>query len=284
MPQPDRLLATLHRATAAFRTTPGRRGHVVAPADAVDILVAGDLHGNVDNFRRLLQAADLGQYPRRHLVLQELIHGKFRYPDGSDKSHQLLDLTAALKCQFPQRVHFLPGNHELSQWTNRRIGKGDEDLNDLFRQGVSTAYGQHATAIYAAYIELLRAAPLVVRTANRVFLSHSVPAAQRLDTFDPAVLERDDYRAEDLVLGGTVHALLWGRSATEEHALAFLRKVDADWLINGHITQERGYGAPSSRQLILDAQGTPACYCLFPADRPLSQQDLINSIGTLAAR
>ena len=31
------------------------------------------------------------------LVLQEVIHGKFRYPDGGDKSHQLLDLVAALR-------------------------------------------------------------------------------------------------------------------------------------------------------------------------------------------
>jgi hypothetical protein len=282
MPQPDRLLSTLQRASAAFRTTPGRRGHVIAADAAVDVVVAGDMHGNVDNFSRLLKVADLGKHPGRHLVVQEVIHGKFRYADGGDKSHQLLDLIAALKCQFPQRVHFLPGNHELSQWTNRRIGKGDEDLNDLFRQGVDTAYGQHAAAIYDAYMEMLQAAPLVVRTANRVFLSHSVPAARKLETFDPAVLERDEFRPEDLVLGGSVHSLLWGRNATVEDVTAFLEKVDADWLITGHIPQESGYAVPNSRQLILDAQGSPACYCSFAANRPLSQQELVDRIGTLA--
>jgi hypothetical protein len=281
MPQPDRLLSTLQRATAAFRATPGRRGHLIDASAAGEVLVAGDMHGNVDNFGRLLKVADLGQHPRRHLVLQEVIHGKFRYPDGGDKSHQMLDLIAALKCQFPQRVHFLPGNHELSQWTNRRIGKGDDDLNDLFRQGVNTAYGRHAAAIYDAYMEMLQAAPLVVRTANRVFLSHSVPGAKQLETFDPAVLEREEFRAEDLVLGGTVHGLLWGRNATVEHVTAFLEKVDADWLITGHIPQDRGYAVPNSRQIILDAQGSPACFCLFPADRPLSQQELVDLIGTL---
>jgi hypothetical protein len=193
----------------------------------------------------------------------------------------MLDLLAALKCQFPARVHFLPGNHELSQWTNRRIGKGDEDLNDVFRQGVDTAYGQHGSAIYDAYIQLLIVAPLAVRTANRVFLSHSVPGAQQFITFDYAQLEQDEYLDEALVLGGTVHSLLWGRNATQEHVLAFLSRVDADWLITGHIPQERGFAVPNSRQLILDAQASPACYCLFPADRPLSQPELVSMIGTL---
>ena len=36
-----------------------------------------------------------------------------------------------------------------------------------------------------------------------------------------------------------------------------------------------------SRQLILDAQASPACYCLFPCDRPVSHADLIAGVGTL---
>ena len=36
-----------------------------------------------------------------------------------------------------------------------------------------------------------------------------------------------------------------------------------------------------NRQLILDAQASPACYCLFPCDGPLSQADLIAGVGTL---
>ncbi len=282
MPQAERLLPLLHRAVAAFRNTANLRGHVVYLSDAsADVCIAGDMHGNVDNLGRLLKIADLGNNPRRHLVVQEVVHGKFRYPAGGDKSHQMLDLIAALKCTFPDRVHFLPGNHELSQWTARRIGKGDEDLNDVFRQGVETAYGEHAGAIYDSYMEMIAISPLVVRTPNRVYLSHSLPPAQYLDRFDPAVLEQDQFRQEDLVLGGTVHSLVWGRNTSEEHVAAFLQKVDADWLITGHIPQEQGFAVPNSRQLIIDAQGFPACYCLFPCDKPLSLEDLRACVGTL---
>src|SRR5262249_41375052 len=157
-------------------------------AEVDDVLVGGDLHGNVENFRGLLQRADLARHPRRHLVLQELVHGPFQYPGGGDRSHQLLDLLCALKCQYPRRVHLLLGNHELAKWTGRTIFKPDAALNAQSRQGVATAYGDRAEDVYAAYLELFAAVPLAVRTPNRVFLSHSLPAASRLDRFDFEVL------------------------------------------------------------------------------------------------
>jgi hypothetical protein len=281
MPDPIRLLATLTKAVQAFRGTSGRRGRFVQLLDSSELLVAGDLHGNVENFRLLLQRANLGQHPRRHLVLQELVHGPYRYPAGGDKSHQLLDLLAALKCQYPQQVHLLLGNHELSQWTARRIAKADIDLNELFREGVGTAYGPHAAAVYARYLDLFAVVPLAVRTPNRVFLSHSLPGAKRLETFDPAILERNEHSEEDLTPGGTVHALVWGRDTSPATVAAFLRQVDADLLVTGHIPCPEGFAVPNDRQLILDTLGSPACYCLFPTDRPLTHDDLVRGVSTL---
>jgi hypothetical protein len=281
MPHPDRLLPTLHRAAGHFRATSGRTGRLVRLADAADVLVAGDLHGHLDNFRRVLQLADLAAHPRRHLVLQEVIHGTFRYLHGGDKSHQLLDLIAALTCQFPGRVHFLLGNHELSQWTERPIAKNDLDLNVLFREGVEQAYGDRADEVYRAYLTLFAAAPLAVRTPNRVFLSHSLPSARRAAAFDPALLERDDLAETDLLYGGGVHALVWGRDTSAANAAEFLRRVDADFLISGHIPCDHGFEAPNAQQLILDSQASPACYCLFPADRPLSHAELLGCVANL---
>ena len=75
MPDPVKLLSMLRRATDLFRSTPGRRGGVVTLETAVDVLVVGDLHGNLPFFRKVLEAAALAKNPQRHLVLQELIHG-----------------------------------------------------------------------------------------------------------------------------------------------------------------------------------------------------------------
>jgi len=281
MPDPERILTTLRRAMQCFRETPGRRGRVVALEGVTEVLVGGDLHGNVENFRRLLTKADLARNPQRHFVLQEVVHGPYHYPAGGDKSHQLLDLMAALKCQFPRQVHFLLGNHELAQYTRRRVSKGDLDLNEVFREGVGTAYGSRAPEVYAVYEELLALVPVALRTPNRVLLSHSLPPASRLEDFDPAVLERDGSTEVDVVPGGAVHSLVWGRDTRGETAAAFLAKMDADLLLSGHVPCDNGFDVPNDRQLILDSLGAPACYCLFPTDRPLTHAELVHHVGTL---
>jgi hypothetical protein len=281
MPDVDRLLRTLERASQAFCETPGRTGHFVQLTGASDVAVVGDLHGHVDNFRRILMAADLAKHPNRHLVLQELIHGPFCYPIGGDKSHQLVDLLAALKCQYPQRVHLLLGNHELAQWTGHWIAKDDVDVNEHFRIGVSNAYGTRADEVYAGYLQLFAEVPVAIRTSNRVLLSHSMPASKRMSEFNLGAILRDDWQQTDLVRGGSAYALVWGRDTDLKTATEFLSKMDADWLITGHITCDTGYEVPNERQIILDAKGSPAAYCLFPADRAVTQQDLLDGLTLL---
>jgi hypothetical protein len=280
MPDPTRLLKTLAQAIAAFRTMPGRQGRVVVLTDASDVLVVGDLHGHLPNFQSALKLADLASHPRRRLVLQEVIHGPNRYPDGGDKSHQLLDLVAALKCQYPEQVHFLPGNHELSQATGRSVAKDNTDFNQIFVAGIQSAYGEHADAVYAAYLELISSAPLVVRTLNRVFVSHSLPSALKLPRFRYDDLLRETEPA-DLESTGSAYAISWGRDTRPEHVAAFLGLVDADLLVTGHIPCENGVWAPNDRQIVLDAMQSPGGYGLFPADRPLTHAELLACCGTL---
>ncbi len=278
MPDPGRLLTTLQRAASAFRATPGRRGKLVELEQATEVLVAGDLHGHVGHLSRLLKLADLAAHPGRHLVVQELVHGSFRYPDGNDKSHQMLDVLAALKCQFPERVHFVLGNHELSQWTGRHVGKGDDQLNDLFVAGIHTAYGERSDDIYQAYLDLFAAAALAVRTPNCVWISHSVPDARNLPQFDVSVFAREELRPRDTTPGGSAYALTWGRDCREETVRAFLKLVDADLVITGHIPCNEGFETPNPCQLVLDSHGVPACYCLFPARSPLELVDLVKGV------
>ncbi|MFO0842867.1 MAG: metallophosphoesterase [Gemmataceae bacterium] len=266
-------LQTLRRAVQAIRSTPGRRGRLVT-IDADDVLVAGDLHGHVENFRQLLLRADLAKNPRRHLVVQELIHGPFRYPAGGDKSHQLVDVVCALKCQYPARFHYLIGNHELAQATGTQVLKHEADLNEQFVLGVRMAYGERADEVYGLYLELFAEIPFAVRTPGRTFLSHSLPSMGRMEQFDPAALEREPTVEADIAPGGSLYALVWGRDTREETVAAFLRKVDADVLVSGHIPCESGFELPSPRHVILDCLGSPAAYALLPAPTPVTPEDL----------
>ncbi|CAN5517003.1 metallophosphoesterase [soil metagenome] len=282
MPAPDKILATLRKAIDAVERTPGRSGHLVHLQDCTEVLVVGDLHGHVGNFQSIWKLANLLAHPGRHLVLQELIHGKFFYPNGSEKSHQLVDLFAAVKCQFPGRVHYLPGNHEMAQWTGRKIIKGDEDLNELFRVGVLTAYGTAMMPeIYRAYFELFQKCPLGLVTPNAVFLSHTLPPARQLPLFDRKQLEAESFEAKDLEPGGLVYGMLWGRDTSAENAEEFLRKVECDWLVTGHIPSDDGFTKPNHRQITLDCSASPGGYVLLPCDRALSQGEFSACIGVV---
>jgi len=278
MPTPERMLTTLKRATEFVKLTPGRTGHFVELRDSADVLVAGDLHGHIANFQVILQAADLANHPQRHLVLQEVVHSAFRYPTGGDKSHQLLDLFAALKCQYPTRVHLLPGNHELAQMTGRPIGKGNESQNQVFVEGIKAAYGTAWAEIEKAYYELLRALPLAYRTPNRVFLSHTLIPGKQLNTFHMLQLKQEAYADSDYAPGGMPYGITWGRDTSQETAEEFLRIVDADLLISGHIPTDTGHEVPNTKQLIVDCSASPAAYVLFPTDRRLTLQELLAGV------
>lgn len=274
MPDANRMLTMLRRAIDHVRAMPTREGHFVQLQDCDDVLVAGDLHGHIPNFKVVLQAADLEHHPRRHLVLQELIHGPFRYPNGGERSHQLVDLFAALCCQFPGRVHYLPGNHELAQWTARAISKGDESLNQLFIHGVNHAYGEHGPQIYQAYNDLFTTLPLAIRTPNDVFLSHTLPNARSMGEFDARKLRRETYDADDLAPKGFVYNLLWGRDVTPENVATYLRKVDADFLVSGHIPTDKGFLYPNDQQVIVDCSASPSSYICISAKERLTMAKL----------
>lgn len=279
MPDPDRIQQLFKKATAAARAMPGRSGRLVRLIECDEVMVAGDLHGQVGHFQEVLNRAKLDQQPRRHLVLQEVIHGPHRYPDGSDKSHQLLDLVAALKVQYPTRVHFLPGNHEFAQITGRPIARTSGELNSLFHAGLIAAYGDRAGDIAACYSEFIFASPLGIRTPNRVFLSHSLPPAAA--KWNCSIMTEDFLSPEALQPGGDAYQVIWGRDLSLQAVQQFLAAVDADLLITGHIPCPEGFQTPNELQLVLDAQEPPAAYCLFSTDRPLTHRELVQGVSFL---
>jgi hypothetical protein len=280
MPDPQKVLATIHRATELFRSTPGRRGGLITLDDSVEeVMVVGDLHGNIPAFRQVLLTADLANKPARHLVLQELVHGNKFYPDDmGDKSHQLVDIVSALKCQFADRVHLILGNHELSELTGRPIAKAGQALNVLFRQGIETAYGKSADAIYAAYLKMFAALPLAVRTSNRVFLCHTIPDPLDLEEFDTTIFEAETWPSEAMSRHGAVYAITWGRNTEPGNVDRFAELVDADWFITGHQPCDEGFRQANHRQIIIDGTEPYPAYCLFPAGGPTTIESLLKCV------
>jgi hypothetical protein len=282
MPDPLKLIATIRRATELTRSTPGRSGGIIELDRAAEVMVIGDLHGNLAAFKKTLAIAALDRYPARHLVVQELIHGPLMYPDdGGDRSHQLLDVFSALKCQYSDRVHHILGNHELSELTGRTIGKGREALNAKFRRGIETAYGDSSGAVYECYRGLFAALPLALRTRNRTYVCHTIPDAVDLDALDLDLLRQDVWPEEAMKRRGTIYALTWGRDTSPETADRFASMVDADFFITGHQPCDDGYRQANHRQIIIDGTDPNPSYCLFPAARPVSIESLMQCVHVI---
>ncbi len=284
MPDAAKVAAILRRASMLSRATSGRKAALVTLDDSArDVIVMGDLHGNLHAFRQLLKEADLERNPHRHMVLQELIHGKWFYPDeAGDKSHQLVDVVAALKCQHPQRVHIILGNHELSELTGRSIIKEGVALNELFLQGVRTAYGASTEDLLKAYHEFFSSFPLAVRTQNRVLMVHTIPDEDDVEKYKGSFFEQSGpWPDEESARGGRVYAVTWGRDTRQTTADTFAQYIDADLLITGHIKCENGFSCPNNRQIILDGTDPNPTYTLFPASGAISLEDLVKGAKVL---
>jgi hypothetical protein len=278
-PDPQRVAKIVRKAAFHLRAFPGRIGNRI-DLDADEILIAGDLHGHIGNFRHVVAAAELAARKRRVLVLQEFVHGPGRYANGGDNSHRVLDLAASLVCQFPEQVVLLPGNHEVSELTGRQIAKDGVGLNDLFARGLDHCYGAGAEDVRAAYLELFRSMPLAVVTPNRLMAVHTLPAGKHLDDFDPGILQRHGLPLDQAERGGSLYALLWGRDVSESNSERVAKLLDVDWFVTGHITCENGFDFPNSRQLIVDCHAAPSAFVLLSATEPLTIETLRAGVRT----
>jgi len=268
------------RASEIQRELPIRRGNVVVltKESGDDVLVGADLHGHRLNFRRLCHQASLDQHSRRHLIVQEVLHGGPSYPAcGGCMSHLLLEDVVKLVVSYPGRVHFLLGNHELAEITDFPIRKGTNFLNLQFRRGIEQFYGAAAADVRQAYVDYLKTCPLAVRLANGIFICHSLPDAKSFRVFDPRVLDQP-LEAADLIEGGQVFRLLWGRDYAAETADRFAKMVGAKILIHGHEPCDQGFAIPNGRQIILDSSRYNACSLLLPIHEDVSHECLVKRI------
>lgn len=279
----ENIIATYGRATEANLQTPGREGSVVriTPELARDVMVTGDLHGHRDNFNSIQRIADLENQPGRHLVLQEVCHGGPKYDsNGGCMSHLMLEDVARLITQFPGRVHFVLGNHELSELTDYPIQKNKQMLNLLFRLGLQHVYGPATEMVRQTLFAFLQSCPLAVRTPGGVFISHSLPEHCDTGEFDESIFTRrldpPDYAPE-----ASVFELVWGRDYRQENAKAFAKLVDAKTLIHGHEPCPDGSNMPNELEIILDCCSDKACYVILPTDQELTAAQIAGQIEKL---
>ncbi len=276
-------LAAYEAATQANVRTPTRQENVIVLSadDGDDVMITADLHGHRRNFNLIRRIANLDGHPRRHLIMQEVCHGGPTYPgNGGCMSHTLLEDVARLKAKYPDRVHFLLSNHELSELTDYPILKNKRMLNLMFRLGLQEAYGIAAEKVRTAYQGFIRSCPLAVRLPGDVFVCHSAPAGVDRFPFDATIFHRP-LEAEDFIEHASVFELVWGRDYRPENAAAFAKTVKAKVLIHGHEPCATGYVVPNDTQIILDCCGEKAAYVVLPLTGKLTQTEIVRKIKFL---
>jgi len=277
------ILAIFRKATEANRNTPGREGNVivVTPALADEVMITGDLHGHRRNFNLIKKIADLAANPRRHLVLQEVCHGGPTYPqNGGCMSHIMLEDVARLKVEFPERVHFILGNHELAELADFPIQKNRQMLNLLFRLGMQHMYGAATEEVREAIFPFLRACPLAVRLPGGVMVVHSTPERVADQGFERDIFDRP-LEDDDFLQRGTLFQLVWGRDYSPENARTFAELAGAKVLICGHEPCPAGFSAPNDTQIIIDCCADQATYVILPTDQDLTHPEILQRIQKL---
>ncbi len=276
----DRVILLYREAMGANLADSYRRGSLVELPGEGDLLVLGDLHGNQQNFSKTLATAELASHPKRHLILQEVIHGGPTSPSGADLSYRLLEAVAAVKVRYPDRVHVILGNHDLAEYADHTIFKDGISLGEQFHQGLTEAYGDRAAELREAMKRFIASFPLACRTRFGILISHSTPDRQALDDFLPQVFDLPRLGGE-LHRGSPTYSLVWGRDFSADAADEFARISGCEIFIVSHTPCPGGYDLPSHRHVLITSHTEEGCYVLLPLDRELTQEEVVPFVKRL---
>ncbi|NQT87082.1 metallophosphoesterase [bacterium] len=276
--EPDYVIRLMQDAARANLQDPCRRGNLIELPAEGDALLAGDLHGNSANFRRLVKMADLSGRPNRHLVLQELLHSM--YQDTPDHSHVLIEEAAVLKNLYPRQVHIILANHDQAELYGLDIMKRGRSVLRAFAEGLEEAYAFNKDVIREAYAKFLRTLPWAAATPHGIFMSHSMPNRQYVDLFSRELFTQGS-PDDDTGKESPAYRLTWGRDLEASTARKFLDRVGADLLVTGHHPVRNGYVTPSPHHIILDCKDAHGACALIPLDRELALEDVVERIHHL---
>jgi hypothetical protein len=126
-------------------------------------------------------------------------------------------------------------------------------------------------------MEFIASFPIAARTPNRVWISHSLPAVDDLNFFDPDIFNRD-IRPADLESGGSVYSLVWGRRFSDAHLESLARMLDVDFFVIGHIPQETGHAVRHNRVIILASDHNHGTFLPLDLAQPTSIPEMVNAI------
>lgn len=260
---PQKIVDLLNSGVQANNADKFRHGNLIHLPSDVHLIATGDIHGHRRNFERIVAFADLANNPDRHVLLQEIIHGGPRDAEGGCLSHKLLFDAIRYKLTFPDRVHIIMGNHDIAFINNSRVMKDGEEMNRLTRLALEREFKEEGDNIKLAIRQFLFSQPLAIRTENRIWLSHSLPADRFVDKFDRQILDKQ-LKINDCEKPGSAYLFTWGRNFSQQTLDKMAELFDVDIFILGHQPQQQGWSRAGKNLIILASDHNHGC--LLPID------------------
>ncbi len=258
-----------------------RRFNVVNLGTDGDVVVAGDIHCHRRNFERVLAYADLAANKKRHLVLQEIIHGGSEDEHGGCLSYEMLLDAAKLKIAYPDRVHMILANHDTVFINNSEVMKNCKEMNVAMRSAMKRQYGEGFKAVESAFERFLFSQPLGVRCGNRIWISHSLPSDRYVDRFDYSIFNRH-LKISDIVRPNSAYTFTWGRRQSAATLKMFAEKLDVDFFVLGHQVQESGWCSNDDNLVIIDSQHNHGFLIHIDLSKSYTIDSLVESLVQLA--
>ncbi|MBS0190731.1 MAG: metallophosphoesterase [Phycisphaerales bacterium] len=285
----DVVVALFREGAAACRSAPCRRGSIDLVRAPGRLIATGDLHDHPLNFKKLVEAAGLGKPDPAHLILHEIIHPP-NLLNGVDYSYRALARAAALKSEFPEHVHILLGNHELSQIMGAGIVKDGVRVVEAFNAGLDNVFAERGPEVLEAIREFVLAMPLALRCeCNRpdgsrgvdILCAHSLPGLAMMQRFDPSVLSRDltpqDYEPRT----GAAHIMVWGRGYDAEQLEDLVERWGINLFILGHEKAPSGATLVPPNAVVLNTDHENGVYLPIDLSDPPSASQAMQRLVRL---
>jgi len=279
---PQTIVDLLNEGKEANNADKFRRGNVIYLPAGGSLVATGDIHGHRRNFDRIVAFADLDNNPERHIVLQEIIHGGAEDTEGGCLSYKLLFDVVRYKLSFPDRVHIIMGNHDISFINNSDVMRGGKEMNRSMRLALEREFKQDGADITLAISQYLLSQPLAVKCENRMWLSHSLPGDRLADKFNRQVLDRP-LENDDMVKPGSAYLLTWGRKHTQKTLNKMSELLGVDIFILGHQAQPEGWSRAGENLIIIASDHNHGCLLPVDAGKSYTVETLVESIVPLAS-
>jgi len=275
------IIDLLNKGSEASYADKHRWGNLIRLPAEGSLIISGDLHGHQRNFERIVAFANLTDNPNRHIVLQEIIHGGPEDSEGGCLSYKLLFDAVRYKLKFPDRVHFVMGNHAAAFVSSSEIMKDGKEMNRALCHALEREYQQDSKDIQQAMRKFLSSQPLAVRCDNRIWLSHSLPSDYLVEKFDPQIFQRQ-LKIGDYKKPGSAYILTWGRKHSQALLDRMAKLFDVDIFVLGHQPQEKGWCKAGKNLIIIASDHNHGC--LLPVDltKHYTIDELIDTIVPLA--